>query len=361
MRILYDFQTLGQQYGGVSRYYYELYRNIPKIEKEIYISLPVAYANNHYFKDILNYRDAMKHGNSFINNITTVQEILKVKKQHEHFDIIHPTWNKPLYMRILPFLKKESKLVVTVHDLTHELIIHDSEEMKNNRKIFHSADGIIAVSENTKKDLLQVYPELNCKKIKVIYHGNSLTDISYKIDVPTRYILFVGTRLQYKNFEILIDVMSELVKKYNDLFLICAGGGCFSKGETNLLEKRNVTDRVIQRNVSDKELRFLYEKAECFVYPSLYEGFGIPILEAFASKCPVVLSDCSCFPEIARNAAVYFHGNDPMDLYHKIVAFLNNNSLKDLYREKGYKRGLAFCWEKAAEETYRFYKEILDA
>jgi glycosyltransferase involved in cell wall biosynthesis len=150
--------------------------------------------------------------------------------------------------------------------------------------------------------------------------------------------------------------IADLLKS-NNLFLYCVGNS-FTIEEKKLIHRLELNAFVINMGIlSDNELANLYHNATCFVYPSLYEGFGIPILEAFKHKCPVVLSNTSCFPEIAKGAAIYFNPNDSKSIQIAIIeAIANRQSLIEL----GSKRIFDFSWDKAAELTSNVYKWAIE-
>jgi len=154
--------------------------------------------------------------------------------------------------------------------------------------------------------------------------------------------------------------MKPVLKKHPDIFLLCAGGGNFNEEEVLLLNTLGIENQVIHQYFdTDNTLFALYQRAIAFVYPSLYEGFGIPILEAFACACPVILSNSSCFPEVAQEAALYFNTGDDEDLSHKLEEIISNSNLRNSLINKGLKRQKAFSTEKKAKETYKVYKSIL--
>lgn len=359
MRILYDYQILAQEFGGISRYFFELYKYFDERE-DVDVVLPVRYANNHYFKNTIEYKPRREYGNGLINNMATINTLIQEKRAGRMFDIIHPTYYHPPYLNFFPWMVRGTKLVITAHDMIHEQFRPEETKVINNKKtMFQKADGIIAVSQHTKKDLLKWYPFLNDNKIVVIYHGNSMRDNYKRIEVPEKYLLFVGVRSDYKNFDVLLQAYSELIKCYSDLYLVCAGGGNFNDLERQKIKKLHIEERVLQKSVTDAELSFLYRKAQCFVYPSLYEGFGIPILEAFSCGCPVILSRCSCFPEIGGDAVLYFKGTDEKELYASVSSILENMDQRELLIKKGFLRLQEFNWNNATEQTYKFYRELV--
>lgn len=176
---------------------------------------------------------------------------------------------------------------------------------------------------------------------------------------PLKYILMVGNRDRYKNGNVVLKALKKVKEVIGDLQLVCVGGGSFSDVEIGLMEELGVRESVMQISLTDDELYYAYQYAECFVFPSLYEGFGIPILEAFYCKCPVILSNASCFPEIAQDGALYFEPDNEEELAEKICLLLQKPSLADKLIEKGNERLKMFSWENTVAETYEFYKEII--
>lgn len=354
MKIFYDYQILfSQRRGGISRYFFELYSRISEKYSDACISISAPFSKNEYFSDTIPIRENSTIKAGTFNELANAINLLFHK-----YDIIHPTDYCPNYLFRFPFLKKKSKLIITVHDMTHEILIKDEVDFINKKKkMIKMADGIITVSENTKKDLLRIYPFAKEKPIKVIYHGNSLNkaDNIVPVEIPDRYILYVGHRLGYKNFNCFVDALSMMIEK---IAVICVGGGDFTPQEQELFNKKEIRKYMLQKSLTDGELLYVYRNAELLVFPSLYEGFGMPILEAFGSECPIILSDRSCFEEIAGNAALYFNGEDPNELLQKIETLLNDKALREKLVNLGKKRVKDFSWEKATLETYHFYQQI---
>jgi glycosyltransferase involved in cell wall biosynthesis len=141
--------------------------------------------------------------------------------------------------------------------------------------------------------------------------------------------------------------------------LVCAGGGTFSKQEIREIERLHLSGRVIQIPSDDALLAYLYSKAQAFVYPSLYEGFGIPILEAFACGCPAIVSNRSSLPEVGGDAAQYFDPENLASLVTALSEVLNNNNAADRMREKGLERVKLFSWNDTAHKTLETYKKVI--
>jgi len=362
--VLYDYQIfLLQQYGGISRYFKQItdcFINRDDIE----VVLPLIRSKNAYFVDYCkqNVREKRKI-DVFLNCLALYGAYIKHLILHNTIEILHPTYYYPSYLKIWPLTwRKRTKIVITVHDLICELFYPDIDpDINKRRKMINSADGIIAVSEKTKQDLLEVYPELDSNRIRVVYHGVD----SYKfinkevVDINKDYILFVGSRGLYKNGERYMHVLGRIAKTKENLLFVFVGGGAFNSQELELLEEEGIINRTIQLTVNDQKLYYLYSHAICFVFPSLYEGFGIPVLEAFSCGCPIVLSRSSCFPEIAKDAAVYFDGYSVDDMYDKILQVVESDSLRHELIDKGNQLVKEYTIEKTAEQTLDFYRYIV--
>lgn len=279
------------------------------------------------------------------------------------FDVFHPTYYNSSFLKDLPGNKP---FVLTVHDMIHELY-YDRQLECLHPETFHKsiliprADHIIAISENTKKDILHFYPDIDKAKISVIYHGNSIvsTQRLSKRFVENKYILYVGGRKYYKNFIWMLKVIAPLLVQEN-ILLICAGGGYFDDYEQKNIEQCKLNNYVKHIEIdSDPVLQNLYEHAQFFIYPSQYEGFGIPILESFACKCPVVLSDSSSFPEIAGNAGLFFKSGNSEDLLTQSNLLIDNNELRADLITKGITRLKDFSWEKTVNEHKVVYSSFI--
>lgn len=245
-----------------------------------------------------------------------------------------------------------------IHELFPEYFINDKMVVPNKIYLMEKATRIIAVSENTKKDIIKIYPHIDASKIDVVYHGCSIKINNKSVDfLPENYILFVGTRAIYKNFIFLVNSIAELLKNDSNLYLICAGGGNFNTDEKELICKLGLENQIIQKYFEEEELGTFYKKAKCFVFPSLYEGFGIPVLESMTCGCPVVLANHSSFPEVAGNAGVYFELNNSEDLKNKVKVLIQNETLRNEYSLKGLEQVKKFSWEEAAKECLTVYKK----
>ncbi len=386
MKILYDHQIFGtQKYGGISRYFFELIKHLDGLDGINY-ELSLEYAANFYVlndprfdlkKDTrtdsfffgLQFRGRARLfdmlgrlsivDNPQIKNLNHTVGLLKDSK----FDVFHPTAYGDYY---LPHLKKP--FVLTVYDMIHEVYVDKPFErsyrqlIQRKSDLIRRASRIIAISENTKRDIVRMC-NVDEGKITVVYLANSLdpeaagkTDLS----IPGNYILFVGDRHAYKNFEFFAESIAPLLSEDNGLFLVCAGSKNFTPEESSLFDRHKLVRQVIHVPFSDDGVLInLYRKAACFVYPTLYEGFGIPILEAFACGCPVVVSNTSSLPEVAGDAGIYFDPTDAGSILEAVRRAVYDPEIRRAVVNKGTQQLKKFSWDKCARETADVYRSVM--
>lgn len=253
--------------------------------------------------------------------------------------------------------------ITTVHDFVYE---KNSKVSKwNIRKLVHSlqkkyaikkSQYIICISENTKKDLLYYYPWVDESRVYVINNGVSsnfkqLCEVNLPSSIPFKeksYLLFVGGRAKYKNFKLVIDYI-----KQSDLNLIVIGNA-FTEEEKIMIE--GVKDKVLNvGRVSDEELNILYNAAFALIYPSSYEGFGIPILEAQRAGCPVIALNTSSIPEVIGDTSLLMQ-EEHVDAVDDCVKKYKNQEFREKVVREGLENSELFSWEKMAEEVYDLYK-----
>jgi len=283
-------------------------------------------------------------------------------------DIIHSS-----YHRIT--LGSKTKNVVTVHDFLYELGIlktsGSSINILHKKVAIYAADAIICVSENTKKDLLSFYPRLKCgSNIYVIGHGSlfsiknptvinaSKRLISFSKTRMNRYILFIGGRISYKNFNSALLGFAGSTLPKMDYSMVCTGAK-FSDAEENFITSLGLQHKVlVLDNATNEELKYLYQNAFALVYPSSYEGFGLPPLEAMSCGCPVIASNTSSIPEVVGNSGILV---DPQNISHISTALesLLDNDVRNSYIAQGIARAKLFSWDKAAQEYIQIYRSLM--
>ncbi len=266
-------------------------------------------------------------------------------------------------------LLKHVANIVTVHDFIYErfrrgvpMWVHCFQK----RVALRMADGIICVSENTRRDMFHFYPWLTSKDVKVIYHGVSdVFGTECRVEglkglgaggekiMGRKYVIFIGSRTSYKNFDIAVETLSVLP----DYWLVIVGGGVLSHEECTLLRGKLPGRFLHFDGVSDAHLNVLYQNAFCLLYPSSYEGFGLPVIEAMKAGCPVVAVRTSALLESCGNAALLSDSPDPAEFMIKIKLLENNAIRKDCIR-KGLYHAKKFSWDRCYGETVAFYDRI---
>lgn len=257
--------------------------------------------------------------------------------------------------------------IVTIHDLAYLYFPQDFKkkdlwQLINWTKFsIKKATKIIAVSKTTKKDIMKNYG-INEDKINVIYNGFEKTAVvktsaveeqSGKTTEVKKYILFVGTIQPRKNLEVLIDAFEKFSQVNKDFKLVIVGKkGWLYESIFEKVKALGLEDKVIfTGHIVDEELIGYYKNAFCLALPSLYEGFGIPVLEAMSYGCPTIISMTSSLPEIGGDASLYFDPKSSDDLLEKLNFLNNNKNLRKELISKGKKQIKDFSWEKCGKET----------
>lgn len=357
MKVIFDHQIFTmQKYGGISQYVAELYKRLPKndtfvsmrysrnqyLNQEYGSAFPVVTLPSQRYLEMAGY-----YLIDFINQRNTIGAL-----NHFDFDIFHPTYYNPYFLKHL----HGKPYVLTVFDMAHERYpeqFGDAAMVIRNKKItIENATELIAISQATKDDMLQVY-DIDSDKISVIHLATSLTPIADLAPPDSRYILFVGSRdARYKGFYEFARAASQQLRDDKTLHAICAGGGPFTPNEIKAFYP-DIRSRVHQISFKDNsELARLYQRADVFVFPSLIEGFGIPQLEAMACGCPMACSDITVFREIAGDAAEYFEVQNLGSMYEAI------NRARERKRNIP-ERAKDFSWDKVAKQTINVYKRCL--
>lgn len=258
--------------------------------------------------------------------------------------------------------------VVTVYDMIHELFPHlfDSTDRTsfNKRRAVASADHVICISKRTALDLMQLFgtPE---EKISVVHLGYrevfatepTLTEAA---DPARPFLLFVGHRGRYKNFGAAVRAYARSPHLLGTIDLVAFGGPPFDSDEIALLEGLDLrTGSVVHRDGSDEDLARLYRQATALVYPSKYEGFGLPPLEAMASGCPVACSNTSSLPEVVGPAALLFDPDDIASMTSAMEKIVADEATRERLVAAGRQQAAGFSWDRCAAETVAVYEAVL--
>ncbi|WP_417939615.1 glycosyltransferase family 4 protein [Flavobacterium sp. RS13.1] len=257
--------------------------------------------------------------------------------------------------------------ITTVHDFTYEYFFKGFTKKVHSlqkKTAINGSEGIICISQSTKRDLLKFLPHIDETKIRVIYNGvdEVFKKISDSVAFEKKhsfdnysYAIFIGDRkASYKNFDIAVDACSLL--KIN--LLIIGGGNLTDKERTIVKHKLGEEQYLHLLNVSGDDLNYYYNNAHCLLYPSLYEGFGIPVLEAQQAGCPVIATNTSSIPEVIGND--YFALNNPSSqkISEKIKELFTNSGLRTETIELGIEKSKKFTWQNTYQETKEFYHEL---
>ena len=317
-----------------------------------------------YSQEIAKRLDVKKvESQRYLSLIETYQLSKLIRNQD---DIVHlPNQN---FARCALFIK--NPFIVTVHDVIRTCFSFDKETITENIllkldiRCIKQASHIIAVSQHTKTDLIK-YLKITADKIKVIYNGidhGIFKPYNTKVrDKP--YILYVGSERPRKNLGRLIEAFAILRKDFPELRLVKVGTSGRSEqyryATMKKLDSLGITEDVTFVDyISELELAYYYSSATLLAYPSLYEGFGLPPLEAMACGCPVVTSDNSSLPEVVGEAGIMVNPYDTDSLAQAMREVLTNSKLRDGMVSKGLEQAKKFSWERAAMETQEVYEKI---
>ncbi len=367
LRVAYDHQIFVEQRGGgVLRYFCELIAHLAALPASHVTVVAPFHASTQLASERLrkstrgiytrlNLRGADRL-RGLANRLATPLAWSRVKA-----DVVHET-----YYSLQP-IGRARRRVVTIHDMIPELFPADfgtgSALSAAKRAAVQRADHIICVSQNTKEDLLRLFG-VSAASVSVVPLGHELPGdraTSQPAVTPDRrgatpgLILYVGRRDGYKNFAALLQAYAHSRALRSETGCVAFGGGPFTSRERAEMTALGVERCFIQRSGDDAELIAAYRSATALVYPSLYEGFGIPPLEAMARGCPVVCSNVSSIPEVVGDAGLYFDPRRPDELQRALETVLSNTSVAQDLSHRGLRRSELFSWSRCALETSRIY------
>ena len=359
-----------QKNGGISRYFDELIEGVSsipncevvvlmrknKVDKvfnnkvKIEIINSTIYSNNKF----------KKYLSVFIDSIKT-KRFLKEQKKLSGC-ILHHTYYR--YFKDITATQ-----VVTIYDLNQEKLpdifngVLNKLFLFNKKKSIINADKLIAISEQTKKDVIETY-HISQDKITVVHLGIDekfkQQDLQKKENfkeskkILRPYFLFVGKRPLYKNFKKLIESFKDWEGK-NEFDIITIGGGIFTKDELLTISELGLNNKIKNFEfVSDEDLVLFYNCSKSFIFPSLYEGFGLPMIEALACGTLVLASDIPVFKEIGKNIPIYFDPKKQESIVEALRYSLNDNSDRII---QGLKIAQELTWKKTVLKTLAAYKK----
>lgn len=363
LRVAFDHYTFMQQpHGGISRYFASLAEHLPEFGVEAKIISPFyltervkALPSRKVFGQHVSWSPRKIWAGNLLGRYLHAP-----LTRYFGTDIVHETNFHP--ERIAP---TRCGLVITVYDMIFEMnptISEAKETILNKKAAIERADKIICISESTRRDLLKYYPEVEDRvAVTLLGFDPGFSGADEDDDMaphPRPYILYVGIRRDYKNFDGLVEAFagSKVLRKFD---LVCVGFQDLNPAEYALFDKFGVSDRIFHRFAhSDKHLRAWYRHAAVFAYPSLYEGFGIPPLEAMAGGCPVVCMNTSSVPEVCGEAAEYAEIGVSGSLGSALENVLTSPDRAETLRVAGRKRVELFSWKECARLTSDVYKSL---
>lgn len=364
IRVAFDGDIfLRERFGGISRVMAELGVAL-RARDDVRVSWPFLFSANAYLRDAgVRHLDVSSWSNfrgrntvlAAANRAATVISALAGR-----FDVLHATF----YDAGLIAYRRRSLLVVTVHDMIPEKFPawwgDSGSPHRGKRELVDAADAVCVVSRNTAADLIACFGTSPDK----LHHVSPAVSEAMifrglpRMALPARYLLFVGRRNGYKNFQRFFAAAAPLMKARGDLHLICAGARSFNGEEARMIDAAGLAGRVRHLEASDAELAELYGRATLFVFPSLYEGFGVPLLEAFSNGCAAVASDRGSLPEVGAEACAHFDPEDEEAMGATMAAILDDEDRRRDLAARGLKRARDFSWPQSAATLAALYRRL---
>ncbi len=363
MRVLFDGQIFSlQPYGGVNRYFNNLIDGLPpRVQPSIICtdcneSLPKTPS----LKIHACSRFAFRPGRIAL---FTERQYFNAIANFSRADLIHATYYYMLLGKSI--LKLRRPLIVTLYDLLHEIfpeeVDRDGHHRHAKRAILSAATKIICISERTRRDLVEFYPELESRALVIpLALQSGLANLA-STDRPfsSPYFLHVGQRWSYKNFPVLLRAFHRVSRSFTEVKLLLTGP-TLTSGERESIASMNLTDRVVHYGeIGDEGLATLYRHSIALIYPSLYEGFGLPPLEAMSCGTTVICSSSSSMPEVVGDAAVLFDPRSVDELTSAMVKVYSSTSLRNDLALRGSRHVVRFNNENLVNATVRVYESAL--
>ncbi len=365
LRIAFDHQIFDlQRYGGVSRYFVEIANELA-LNPSLQVAIEAPLHINEYLRSV---RLPVRRTALYVGGISKVRRfahtvnalLMPALLRRRKPDIVHRTY----YAAGQPVVRG-ARSVITVYDLIHERMgsgmAHDTPA-RDKRAAIAEADHAICISESTRRDLVEIFG-IDPKKTSVVHLGFSLMPAQHTTaaQLPEReFILYVGLRGNYKNFQGLLDAYAASARLRDRFDIVCFGAAPFSAEECHAIAATGArVGAVVHLGGADSVLQQCYQRAAMFVYPSLYEGFGIPPLEAMSFACPVLCCPVASMPEVVGDAAAFF---EPGNI-DSLVATIERVSTDAAFRADLVNRGKArlghFSWKQCAAQTLQVYRQVM--
>lgn len=368
-KILVDGISLLSKLTGIGRYTHEVSQHL-KNHSDFEVSFFYGYHSKNFIKTTKNLTSSIKET---VSRIPFLKRIIRklIFLSSKFFSPTYDLYWQPSF--IPPDGLKAKKIVTTVHDFSFILYkdYHPKERTKYFEKFFFKnvvkSDMIITGSNYSKQEILQRL-DFQEEKIRVIHHGLAhevfkvYEDVNLDFDLPKKFILSVGSIEPRKNLLGLLNAYNALDDSMKAEYkLVLVGFKGWNNDEVMKIINKNKENIHYLGFIDDIELAKVYNLASCFVFPSFYEGFGLPPLEAMACGTPVIVSNTTSIPEVCSDAASYFDPHDTEDIKKKIVLVLNDTNLQKEMIAKGINRASKFSWKKSADEHIKVFTEVLES
>jgi len=361
IRVIYDEQIfLLQEHGGISRYFAELIKAfVADPDLGIEPVLASSSVRSDYLLDEINSLQVKKVKNKPRAFIHLLLRLVSTRNKELEGDIVHLTYYLPGFLRRFKGLPR----VVTLYDMIPENTPRGNRLWNphfSKRAYVSKSDLVLSISDSSTNDMYRAYGfDITVPTTYLGVGSEFQTSLPRPEWLPPEYFLFVGNRASYKDCTLAIQAFSEVALNHPDVTLLLAGGGHLSADEVGLIDQLGMANRIFQRSIGDHELPNVYSNAKGLLYPSQYEGFGLPLVEAMASGTPIIASDTPINREIAAGAATYFTVGNKSLLVEKIRLLTDNPEGFQSKIEKGLSRAKNFSWHNCAQRTAQEYRNLL--
>ncbi|TXH43449.1 MAG: glycosyltransferase family 1 protein [Actinobacteria bacterium] len=364
LRVAFDEQIfLLQQAGGVSRYFVELVAQFDTGRFGVQPKLPFHRVWNQHALDGLPEHQLTAVSPLLAPYPDLLRAAARRRRPSAGVDLVHHTFYHPRFLRDFPGIPK----VITIYDLIPELLGERGRFGRDphmaKRDYLAAADAIILISASAEADMVRIYGQ-PAAPMHVVHLGvgpEFAAGGARPAGLPADYVLFVGRRGGYKDFATLVRAMEQMAPDYPQLDLVCVGGGPFTPEEGALLAASGLDARTRQCTLPDADMPGAYAHARVFVFPSRYEGFGLPVVEAMAAGAPAVLAQTPALAEVGGDAAAYFPAGDADRLTQVLAELLADGARRDELKTAGRRRAQHFTWAETARRTADVYAEVVAA
>lgn len=361
MRIALDEQIFAiQRYGGISRLFYEqatAFERDPSLGVELDpLGAPVV---NEYLLSDHELAERLQVTRAD-GPYRALAHYFARRRRTSQAEVVHNTFYLPRGLAE----HRQSRRVVTVYDMIPELLPKTRRRMDfltEKHRYVQQADHIVCISESTRRDLFRIYPEIHAP-VTIAYPGVGPAfrpDAPHHDGFPEPYVLHVGNRSSYKDGATLIRAFAAISGRFPDHTLFLVGGGPLTRDERELIGHRRIAERVLHTSLTDDAVPSAYAQAAVTVFPSRYEGFGLPAVEAMAGGSPLILADTSSLPEVGGDAARYFAPGDDTGLANVLAEVLSDAGEQDRMRARGLEQAAHFTWSGYAAANVEAYRAAL--